>query len=91
MKSTKLTDTERAEFIALANETLDPDLWDEKDLPLLRANKKEFEEEQRREGGRMQPAANDARLAEVRVKLKDLGKDQLMTLAQETRSATPHS
>jgi hypothetical protein len=84
MKSTKLTDAERAEFIALANETLDPDLWDEEDLPRLRANKKEFEEEQRREGGRMQPAATDARLAEVRVKLKDLSKDQLMTLAQET-------
>jgi hypothetical protein len=45
----KLTDAERAEFIALAGETLDPEFWDEDDLPLLRANKKKFEKAEGRE------------------------------------------
>jgi len=49
--SMKLTDQEREEFIALAQDTFDPELWTEDDLPLLRASKKEFEEAQRREGG----------------------------------------
>jgi hypothetical protein len=37
------------EFIALAQDTFDPELWSEDDLPLLRAAKEKFEEEQRRE------------------------------------------
>jgi len=47
----KLTDLEREEFIALAQETFDPELWTEDDLPLLRASRKKFEEEQARERG----------------------------------------
>jgi hypothetical protein len=37
----ELTDTERAEFIALTQDSLDPDLWDEADLPFLRQAKRE--------------------------------------------------
>jgi hypothetical protein len=47
----KLTDQEREEFIALAQDTFDPELWTEDDLPLLRAARKDFEEEQARERG----------------------------------------
>ena len=42
----KLTDLEREEFIALAGNTFDPELWTEDELPLLRAARKEFEKEQ---------------------------------------------
>jgi hypothetical protein len=84
MRFTKLPDADQAEFMELTKDSFAPELYAEDDLPMLRANKKKFEEEQRREEGRMQPAATDARLAEVRVKLKDLSNDQLMTLAQET-------
>jgi hypothetical protein len=44
-----LTDLEREEFLALANATYDPELWSEDELPILRAAKKAFEEEQARE------------------------------------------
>jgi len=49
MKFTKLTDAERAEFIELLRDSFDPKLYDEDDLPMLRANKEKWEEEQRRE------------------------------------------
>ena len=41
-----LTDSEREEFIRLANATFDPDLCSEEDLPWLRAARAEFEREQ---------------------------------------------
>ena len=44
-----LTDSEREEFIALAEATLDAALWDESDLPFLRAARAEREKEQTRE------------------------------------------
>jgi len=44
-----LTDAERAEFIRLINNTYDPEIWDEDDLPLLQQAEKEFLEAQRRE------------------------------------------
>lgn len=43
----KLTDAERAEFIELIKDSFDPELYSEDDLPMLRARKKEWEEEQR--------------------------------------------
>jgi hypothetical protein len=46
-----LTDSERAEFIALTQDSYDPDLWDESDLPFLRKAKQQIEEEQPREDG----------------------------------------
>lgn len=42
----ELSDSEREEFIRLANATLDPDLWDEADLPILRAARADYEREQ---------------------------------------------
>ena len=45
----ELTDVEREEFNALANATLDPDLWDENDLPFLRAARAEHDRERERE------------------------------------------
>jgi hypothetical protein len=42
----ELTDSEREEFTRLANATIDPGLWDESDLPVLRAHRAEFEREQ---------------------------------------------
>jgi hypothetical protein len=42
----ELTDSEREEFTRLANATLDPDLWDEADLPILRAARADYEREQ---------------------------------------------
>jgi len=45
----KLTDLEREEFIALAQETFDPELWTEDELPVLRAARKKSEEGQARE------------------------------------------
>jgi hypothetical protein len=49
MKFTKLTDAEQAEFVELIKDSFDPELYSEGDLPMLRARKKEWEEEQRRE------------------------------------------
>ena len=45
----ELTDVERAEFIELSEATYDPGLWDEADLPILRKNKLDYEEELARE------------------------------------------
>jgi hypothetical protein len=42
----ELSDKEREEFTRLADATLDPDLWDEADLPILRAARAEHEREQ---------------------------------------------
>jgi hypothetical protein len=39
-----LTDEEKAEFIRLAEETYDPGLWTEDDLPWLRAARRGFDE-----------------------------------------------
>ncbi|MGB6247857.1 MAG: hypothetical protein WBF54_02020 [Terriglobales bacterium] len=49
MRFTKLTDAEQAEFMELIKDSFDPDLYDEDDLPMLRARKKEWDEEQRLE------------------------------------------
>jgi hypothetical protein len=45
----ELTDAERAEFIALTQDSLDPDLWTEDDLPYLRRAKQKYEEDEARE------------------------------------------
>lgn len=45
----KLTESERQEFIALAEDTYDPGLWTEEDYPALRAAKKKYEREQQEE------------------------------------------
>jgi hypothetical protein len=50
-KFTKLTEAEQAEFTELAKDCFDPDLLTEDDLPLLRASRKKWEEEQRRGEG----------------------------------------
>lgn len=55
----KLTDQEREEFVALAQETFDPELWTEDELPLLRAARKKFEEEQAREKASPAPDSFD--------------------------------
>ncbi len=49
MRFTKLTDVEQAEFMELIKDSLDPELYDEDDLPALRENKKRFEETQGQE------------------------------------------
>jgi hypothetical protein len=49
MRFTKLTDAEQAEFMELIKDSFDPELYTEDDLPMLRASKKRWEEEQRRE------------------------------------------
>jgi hypothetical protein len=54
----ELTDAEREEFRALADATLDAELWDEEELPILRAAKKAAEEEQARESAVL-PAEED--------------------------------
>jgi|ERR1035438_1381523 hypothetical protein len=43
MKFTKLTDAEQAELMELIRDSLDPELYTEDDLPMLRANSKKFE------------------------------------------------
>jgi hypothetical protein len=59
----QLTDAEREEFLALTQETYDPELWTEDDLPALRAARQEFEEAQQRDvhhardAGRQRPPA----------------------------------
>jgi hypothetical protein len=45
----KLTESERQEFIALAEDTYDPGLWTEEDYPALRAAKEKYEREQQEE------------------------------------------
>ena len=45
----ELTDSEREEFNALADSTLDPGVWDEEDYPILKATRAEYEREQARE------------------------------------------
>jgi hypothetical protein len=47
-KFTKLTEAEQAEFLELIKDSFDPDLFAEDDLPMLRASRKRWEEEQRR-------------------------------------------
>jgi hypothetical protein len=49
MRFTKLTEAEQAEFMELIKDPFDPELYSEDDLPMLRASKKRWEEEQRRE------------------------------------------
>jgi hypothetical protein len=44
----KLTDAERAEYLALTQNTYDPELFSEEDLPALREAKRQWEEEQAR-------------------------------------------
>jgi hypothetical protein len=58
----ELTDTEREEFMALAAATYDPDLWDESDLPTLRAARAEHEKEQARERGENLPPVEQSTL-----------------------------
>lgn len=55
----ELTDAEREEFNRLANLTLDPALWDESDLPILRANRAEYERQQALERGNAHPPVTD--------------------------------
>jgi hypothetical protein len=45
----ELTDAERAEFTALAASTLDPQLWSEDDLPLLRKIRDDCDKQQAQE------------------------------------------
>lgn len=60
-----LTDAEREEFMALAAATYDPDLWDESDLPILRAARAEHEREQQaREHGENLPPVEQSTLTE---------------------------
>jgi hypothetical protein len=49
MKFTKLTDAEQAEFMELIKDSFGPELYSDDDLPMLRARKKEWDEEQHRE------------------------------------------
>ena len=53
MRFTKLTEAEQAEFMELIKDSFDPELYLEDDLPMLRALKKKWEEEEknRREDG----------------------------------------
>jgi len=44
----KLSESEMQEFIALTENTYDPELWLEEDLPALREAKRQWEEEQAR-------------------------------------------
>ena len=44
----KLTDAERAEYRSLTENTYDPELSSEEDLPLMREAKRQIEEEQAR-------------------------------------------
>jgi len=44
-----LTEAEQAEFLELVKDSFDPELYTEDDLPMLRASRKRWEEEQRRE------------------------------------------
>lgn len=53
----ELTDSERAEFIALTKDSFDPELWSESDLPFLRAARAECEREQAWESSGVSPAA----------------------------------
>ena len=46
-KFTKLTEAEQAEFLELIEDSFDPELYTEDDLPMLRASRKRCEEQQR--------------------------------------------
>src|SRR5271156_4898777 len=48
----KLTESERQEFIALAEDTYDPGLWTEEDYPALRAAKEKHEREQQEDAAK---------------------------------------
>lgn len=48
-KFMRLTEAEQAEFLELTKDCIDPELYSEDDLPSLRASRKRWEEEQRRE------------------------------------------
>jgi hypothetical protein len=61
MRFTKLTDAEQAEFMELIKDSFDPELYTEDDLPMLRASKKKFEDEQQ-EDGRLLPAKDGSGL-----------------------------
>jgi hypothetical protein len=50
MRFTKLTDAVQAEFMKLIKDSFDPELYSEDDLPMLRALKKKWEEEEKRRG-----------------------------------------
>lgn len=56
-KFMKLTEAEQAEFMELIKDSFDPELFTEDDLPMLRASRKRWEEEQRRE--KEAPASDD--------------------------------
>jgi hypothetical protein len=47
----ELTEEERAEFIAMANDTFDPEIWDEDDYPILKAARENYEKEKAPESG----------------------------------------
>jgi hypothetical protein len=42
----ELTDSERAEFNRLANDTFDAEIWDEADYPILKEVRAQYESEQ---------------------------------------------
>ena len=50
MRFTKLTEAEQSEFMELIKDSFDPELYLEDDLPMLRALKKKWEEEEKRRG-----------------------------------------
>jgi hypothetical protein len=49
MKFTKLAEAEQAEFMELIKDSFAPELYSEDDLPMLRAAKQQWEQEQRLE------------------------------------------
>jgi hypothetical protein len=62
----ELTDFERAEFIAPAADTLDPELWSEGEYPILKGARDNYEKAQAREhGGVLPPEAIDATFSSV--------------------------
>lgn len=68
----ELSDSERAEFIALTQDSYDPELWDESDLPFLRAARAECERERALECGAVpfvaqpsQPEDDEAHTSEL--------------------------
>jgi hypothetical protein len=63
MANMELTDSERAEFLDLIEDSYDPELWLENDLPFLRKAKAEYEKRQAWERGHLhlvqQPTLTD--------------------------------
>jgi len=57
MRFTNLTEAEQAEFMELIKDSFDPELLTEDDLPMLRASRKRWEEEQRQ--GQETPASDE--------------------------------